>query len=488
MQHPSFASLSTGLSLLVTAFSVVAAAADRPPNVVVILADDLGYADVGFNGARDIPTPNLDRLAASGMRFTNSYVTWVACAPSRASLLTGQDSHRLGFYTNPTPVLAKDQGLPPGIMTVPRALQQRGYITGGIGKWHLGTTDDRHPNRLGFTEWFGFLGGGHDYFPRAHYGAPPPRPWPEHFVNSTLPILRNREPVNQDRYLTDMFSDEAVAFIRRHSGESFFLYLAYNAPHGMWEAPADEQAKLSLDRMNPPAGISREFRRTYAAMITRMDAGIGRVIATLREQQLEERTLVFFLSDNGGGPNVNAQGNPHYPSSNHPLRGFKGTLYEGGIRVPFLASWRGTLPAGVTYDLPVSSLDIGATALALAGGAPPAMRLDGVNLLPHLTGRTKAAPHPRLFWKEQVRGAIREGRYKLITGENVRAPQLYDLEADPSETRSLAAEQPALVARLTAAWQEWNAQMPPPLWQTPPRTEWTKPEYQPALWPEELRR
>ena len=441
------------------------------PNVIVILADDLGYADVGFQGCRDIPTPNLDALAAGGVRCTSGYVTWPACAPSRASIIAGQDSHRFGFYDNPRPVLATDQGLPAGIMTVPRALQQQGFVTGGIGKWHLGSTPDRHPNTVGFTEWYGFLGGAHEYFPRDSYttwckGAKeryPKRPWPEWFVNITLPILRNREPVATQRYLTDHLSGEAVDFIKRHQRDPFFLYLAYNAPHSPYEAPEDEEAKYDLNTMADIEGVTPTQRRTYAAMVSRLDRGVGEVLAALRENGLEEKTLIFFLSDNGGG-----HPGPAYFSSNHPLRGYKGDLYEGGFRVPFVASWKGTLPAGTTYDQPVSSLDISATALALAGGGPAGMPLDGVNLIPHLTGQTNEPPHERLFWKHHSRGVIREGRYKLITGQPKTQRELYDLIADPAETTNLASEKTALVQRLDAAWQGWNAGMPPPAWQRKP--------------------
>ena len=460
-------------------------AAARRPNVIIILADDLGYADVGFQGLGDLPTPNIDRLARGGVRFSSGYVSWCACAPSRAGIITGRDSHRFGFYTNPTPVLAADQGLPPGIMTVPRALQQLGYVTGGIGKWHLGATADRHPNRMGFSEWFGFLGGGHDYFPWEYYGRKiPQRPWPEWFVNGTLPILRNDEPVKADRYLTDLFTDEATAFIRRHKAEPFYLYLAYNTPHSPYEAPKDEEAKFDTQKMAHLDRISAEFRRTYVAMVSKLDQGVGQVVEAVHANGLDEQTLIFFLSDNGGGANSH-DGKPGYPSSNHPLRGWKGTLYEGGIRVPFVASWKGRLPAGTTFAQPVSAFDMGATALALAGGAPQGMQLDGVNILPHLTGQTQAAPHERLFWKEQVRGAIREGRFKLLTGEKNTRRELYDLDADIAESKNLATEKPELVKQLDAQWQAWNRTMAPPLWQTPPQKDWTKPEFQPPPWPEE---
>jgi arylsulfatase B len=462
--------------------------AAEKPNVIIILADDLGYADVGFQGLGDIPTPNLDRLASAGVRCTSGYVCWTACSPSRAGLITGQDPHRFGFYDNPNPVLAVNQGLPPGIMTVPRALQQQGYVTAGIGKWHLGTTPDRHPNRMGFTEWYGFLGGGHEYFPRDTYttwnkGAKtkyPQRPWPEWFVNHTLPIVRNSDTVKTQRYLTDEFTSEAVSFIKRHPQNPFFLYLSYNAPHSPYEAPEDEEALLDVNKMAKVPGVTAAQRRTYAAMITRLDKGVGEVLAALKTSGLEEKTLIFFLSDNGGG-----HSGPGYYSSNHPLRGYKGDLYEGGIRVPFVVNWKGKLPAGSVYQHPVTSLDIGATALALAGGAPAQMKLDGVNLVPFLSGQRKEAPHERVCVKRQGLGMVREGRYKLITGVGKRAHELYDVESDLGETKNLAAENPELARRLDTAWQTWNAQMAPPLWKPVPEKEWKRPEYQPPLMPDE---
>lgn len=482
MRIPYLRLLRACAVLLGTATIASAAIAERP-NVVVILADDLGYADIGAQGATDIPTPNIDRIARNGIRCTEGYVCWPACAPSRAGLLTGRDPHRFGFYTNPTPILAKDQGLPPDVRTFPQVLQKRGYVTGAIGKWHLGSTPDRHPNRMGFSEWLGFIGGAHDYFPWSHYRRPlPARPWPEHFINQTwTPIDRNGTPVTWDGYLTDLFSANAVDFVHRNRAKPFFLYLAYNAPHTPYEAPPDELEKLSLERMASIPGIPAERRRIYAAMITRMDAGIGRVLDALAETRIEERTLIIFLSDNGGGNNLDRNGRPNYPSSNHPLRGYKGELREGGIRVPFLIAWKGRLPAGITYDHPVSALDIGPTILALSGGAAADLPSDGVDLLPYLEGRTRGAPHDRLYWKVHDRGAIRDGRYKLHTSAKPGRVELYDLESDLAETTNLSAQLPEVTRRLDAAWQRWNAEMKPPLWKTPPQSEWSRPEYQPPL-------
>jgi arylsulfatase A-like enzyme len=299
-------------------------------------------------------------------------------------------------------------------------------------------------------------------------------------LNVTLPIVRGNEPVKTDRYLTDQLSGEAVDFITRHQSAPFFLYLAYNAPHSPSEAPEDEEAKYDLEKLTKIDGVTPIQRRTYAAMVSRMDRGVGEVMSALKQNGLEEKTLVFFLSDNGGG-----HSGPEYPSSNHPLRGYKGELYEGGFRVPFVASWKGKIPAGTTCEQPVSSLDIGATALALAGGVPRDMKLDGVDLIPHLTGQKKEPPHAQLFWKLNSRGVIREGRYKLITAVNRPKWELYDLEADPSETKNLASEKPDLVQRLNTAWLSWNTEMPPPAWIKPPESQWGLPQYQGPLWPEE---
>jgi arylsulfatase A-like enzyme len=428
------------------------AAGSRRPNVIVILADDLGYADVGFNGCKDIPTPNLDALAKNGVRCSNGYVSHPFCSPTRAGLQTGRYQQRFGHENNPA-WLPEDTkvGLPLTETFLAKQLRAAGYATGAIGKWHLGAAPCFHPNERGFAEYFGFLGGGHMYLPDEKRQPPKEKTWQ---VEYQIPLNRNKEAVEHVGYMTDILSDEAVAFVGRHKAEPFFLYLAYNAVHTPLQAPGKYLARFPH--------IADEKRRTYAAMNSAMDDGIGRVVAALREYKLEQDTLIFFLSDNGGPITV-------VPCSNAPLRGGKGQVLEGGIRVPFLACWPGTLPAGAVYNEPVCAIDLLPTALALAGAPPPEKPLDGVNLVPHLTGANKAAPHERLFWRTGggVTWAVREGRYKLLSSAKAEKPQLYDLDADIGEARDLAAEKPDVVKRLTAAFEAWNAQLVPPIFESP---------------------
>lgn len=423
------------------------AAQDKPtrrPNIIIILADDLGYADVGFTGCKDIPTPNIDALARGGVIFSNGYVSHPFCSPTRAGILTGRYQQRFGHENNPA-WLPEDThvGLPLSETALPAQLKAAGYVTGAVGKWHLGAAPCFHPNERGFTEYYGFLGGGHMYMPNMKGG-----------VEYTIPIVRNREPQPFDGYMTELLTGEAVSFIKRHKDEPFFLYLAYNAVHTPLQAPEKYLARCKH--------IADERRRTYAAMTVAMDDGVGEVTAALRELKIDGDTLVFFLSDNGGPITV-------VPCHNTPMRGGKGQVFEGGIHVPFAACWPGHLPAGTTYSQPVISLDLLPTTLALAGAKPPEKPLDGVNLVPHLTGENKAAPHERLFWRTGggTTWAVREGKYKLLrTGKN-DPPQLYDLEADIGETRDISAEKPEAVKQLSSAFEAWNAQLVAPLFQSP---------------------
>jgi len=422
------------------------AAAPRRPNLILILADDLGHADVGFHGCRDIPTPHLDRLATTGVRFTNGYVSHAFCSPTRAGLMTGRYQQRFGHENNPI-YNPRDEvaGLPLDEVTLPQVLSAAGYATGIVGKWHLGAAPPLHPMRRGFREMFGFLGGGHDYFKTQLEGEA---------REYLIPIQRDGRPESLTEYLTDALSREAVAFIRRHRADPFFLYLAYNAPHTPQQATDKYLSRFT--------GVQDEKRRLYAAMLSALDDGVGQVLAALRELKLESDTLIFFLSDNGGPIGVNG-------SSNAPFRGAKGTPYEGGIRVPFVMRWPARLPRGRQYRQPVISLDLFPTALAAAGVAPPAGRpLDGVNLLPHVSGKTAAPPHARLFWRQGggAAFAIREGRYKLVKPAEGEV-QVYDLEADAAETTDLAASRPELREKLLQAWQGWNRELIPPRFESP---------------------
>jgi arylsulfatase A-like enzyme len=418
--------------------------APRParPNILLIVGDDMGYADVGFHGCKDIPTPRLDALAASGARFTNGYVSGPYCSPTRAGLMTGRYQTRFGHEFNPGP----RQGLPLGETTLADRLKAAGYVTGLVGKWHLGAPAPMSPQNRGFGEFFGFLGGAHDYFDPAG-------------------VLRGNEQIGELDYTTDAFGREAVDFIERHRNEPWFLYLAFNAVHTPMEATDERLAKFS--------GIADPKRRTYAAMMLAMDEAIGRVLRKVAELSLEEKTLVMFISDNGGPtmPTTTING-----SRNDPLRGSKRTTLEGGIRVPFVVSWPGRVGPGVFHQ-PVIQLDLTATALAAAGvEVKPEWQLDGVDLLPLLDGTRPGAPHNALYWRFGPQMAIRMGNYKLVRYDSqadsrsrvrnqpVTAARLYDLADDIGETKDLAATMPEKVKELQAKWDTWNATLAAPLW------------------------
>lgn len=439
------------LSLLAPATISVGAAPTQtpPPNILLIVGDDMGYADVGFHGCKDIPTPNLDALAAAGVRFTSGYVSGPYCSPTRAGLLTGKYQQRFGHEFNPT----GSDGLPVTETTLADRLKAAGYATGLVGKWHLGFQPKMHPQQRGFTEFYGFLGGEHSYF-------------------DSTSIQRDTTPVKEMDYTTDAFGREAVAFIQRHKENPWFLYLAFNAVHTPMHATADRLAKFS--------GIADKQRRTYAAMMIAMDEVIGHVRQTLAQTGQETNTLICFISDNGGptmkGVTVNG-------ASNLPLRGSKRTTLEGGIRVPFVVAWPGHLKPGVFYS-PAIQLDLHVTALAAAGvEVKPEWQLDGVNLLPFLTGEKTGAPHDALYWRLGQQMAIRAGDYKLVrhdqnadtqTGvqqQPVTAAKLYDLRRDIGETNDLAAAQPEKLRELQTRWNKWNATLATPLWgqsSTPP--------------------
>lgn len=397
--------------------------AAKKPNFIVVLTDDQGYADVGFNGSGDIITPNIDRIATEGTKFTNGYVTYAVCGPSRAGLLTGRYQGRFGFGRNPVIDPTDTQsGLPLSEKMISEVLKPVGYTSSIIGKWHMGTHPQFHPNNRGFDHFYGFLSGGHQYFPEELVFNSIDESG-KNFGWYKTKLMENNKRVETDEYLTDELSNEAVKFIEREQDNPFFLYLAYNAPHTPLQA-----SKQYLDRNTH---IENKDRRTYAAMVTAVDDGVGRILAKLKELNIDDNTLVFFLSDNGG-PGKNA-------SNNAPLRGHKGDYFEGGIHVPFAVRWPGKIPAGVDYSKPVSSLDILATFAGLSDA--PIVKdkpLDGVNLMPYITGKDKGAPHEVLFWRNFDQGtlATRRGNSKAIHSEKV-GDHLYNLDNDLAETTNL---------------------------------------------------
>lgn len=413
------------------------------PNILVILADDLGYADVGFNGCKDIPTPNLDRLAARGVRCTSGYVTHSFCSPTRAALLTGRYQQRFGHENNPA-WLPDDPkvGLPISQTTLPQVLKSVGYVTGCVGKWHLGAHPSLHPNRRGFDEYFGFIGGGHVYVPGAKGN-----------VEYTIPLERNGQKLELNEYLTDTLGKEASAFISQHKAKPWFLYLAFNTPHTPLQTKDEYLARVKH--------IDDETRRNYAAMVVALDEAIGGVLKTLRDHGLEQNTLVWFFSDNGG-PTGRTKAN------NAPLRGAKGQLFEGGVRVPFIVSWPARLPKGKDYPRPALSLDVFATAVALTGAeVPTEHKPEGVNLIPFLSGKNKGSPHERLFWRQSDGSwAVRVGDWKLVSDRGA-PPQLFNLRDDIGEKQDLAASKAEVVARLKSAFDDWNQHNIAPLFENP---------------------
>lgn len=412
--------------------------AARPPNIVLIVADDLGYGELGVQGGTDIPTPNIDSIARHGVRCTQGYVSCPVCSPTRAGLLSGRYQQRFGHEFNPGPPQAADEafGLPPDQVTLSERLKSLGYATGMFGKWHLGFRPELRPTHRGFDEFFGFLGGAHSYLPGGRRN------------DEANPILRGDTAVREPAYLTEAFAREAVTFIEKHRSEPFFVYLPFNAVHAPLQATEINRGRFE--------SIREPRRRTFAAMLSAMDDAVGRVLASLRESDLEKQTLVFFISDNGGPT-------PITTSRNDPLRGFKGQVFEGGIRVPFMVQWKGQLPEGKIYEQPVISLDLHATAVAAAGAEiSPDWKLDGVNLLPYLRGEKSEPPHERLYWRYGEQHAIRQGDWKLLSIGG--SSQLFNLAEDVSEKTDRAGEHPDKVQELTDAWQEWNSQLQEPRW------------------------
>lgn len=414
------------------------ASAPRRPNVVLIVADDLGWGETGMQGGKDIPTPHIDAIAAGGVRFTQGYVTCPVCAPTRAALLSGRYGERFGFEHNPGPEnrASAEFGLPRTEPTLAERLKALGYATGMFGKWHLGYAAGLTPPDRGFDAFYGFLGGAHPYLPGARKQA--------------APILRGATPVEAPPYLTEAFASEAAAFIEANRERPFFVYLPFNAVHAPLQATDPLVARF--------ASIVDPKRRTFAAMLSALDDGVGRVLEALHRLGLEDDTLLVFVSDNGGPT-------PQTSSSNGILRGTKGQVFEGGVRVPFAMRWKGGgVPVGGTYDRPVSTLDLVPTILGAAGATVgPEARLDGVGLLPYLSGEVATRPHPALYWKFGAQRAVRVGDWKLVerAGE---PPALFDLANDPAEANDLSHAQPERIVPLQTLWAVWDQGNQPAAW------------------------
>ncbi|MDA2938726.1 sulfatase [Acidobacteria bacterium AH-259-A15] len=473
--------LSLLLGVSTTSLAQVADEREIKPNILLVVVDDLGYGELGCQGNKQIPTPNIDSIAERGIRFTNAYVSAPVCSPSRAGFLTGRYQTRFGHEFNAIGPQNREKGvgLPLSQKTLAELLKSEGYVTGLIGKWHLGASNGYRALNRGFDEFYGFLHEGHSYVPPQHPGviswfrvsSLPARSgtrlrkgnyvfsshmgYTEPAYDENNPIQRGWEPVAEPQYLTDALAREAVAFIERHASRPFFLYVSFNAPHSPMQAPVKYIQKFE--------SIPDIHRRIFAGMVAALDDAMGRLLETLRRHGLEKNTFIILFSDNGGPTK-------ELTSSNAPLRGGKGDLYEGGIRIPFLLQWQAELPCGIVYDPPIISLDAVPTALAAAGaGERVPENLDGVNLLPYLTGNSDKAPHESLFWRYGPKIALRSGRWKLVHNPSRGRPstfELYDLSTDISETTDLAAKRPEILKRLKKELESYNRQMVNPLWRS----------------------
>jgi arylsulfatase A-like enzyme len=419
------------------ALPVQAAPEPARPNILIMLADDLGYADLGVQGCTDVPTPHIDSIAKSGVRFTSGYVSAPVCSPSRAGLMTGRYQTRFGHELNHPLADRAPMGMPIDQKTAADWMKQAGYVTGHIGKWHLGNPKLPHysPTARGFDESVWFPG----------QGKLPP-----------LTLYRNGkgEKANE-RYVDEAMAREASAFIERHAAHPWFLYVAFLTPHEPLDTPAEVEAEFR--------DITDPARRKCAAMLSMLDKSVGRVLQSLRDSGLENNTLVVFLGDNGAPPKNG--------SRNTPLRGGKGSTWEGGIREPFVMQWKGMIPAGQVVDAPVISLDLLRTALAAARVEVPAeSALDGADLLPFLAGKTQKPPHEALYWRYGPQMAVRAGDWKLTKSYDTdeRPPALrtglYLVAKDAGEQNDLAAKNPEKVQELQKLWDDWNTKNVEPLW------------------------
>ena len=412
-------------------------ASDDRPNIILILADDLGYADVGVNGCQDVPTPRIDSIATNGVRFTHGYANHPVCSPSRAGLMTGMYQHRFGFERNSGPerYAAANFGVPRRIPLLSEKLNGVGYATGMIGKWHIGFREGLRPHERGFDFTYVFHSGARSYYPKTKNGDP---------------LYRNGIRVAKEpAYLTDAFAEESANFIKQNRNDPFFLYLAFNAVHTPMEA-----TNKYLKRF---PNIKDRKRKAMAGMLSAMDDAVGDILDTLETLNLAENTLIMFYSDNGGIPPLNA-------SQNHPFRGMKGTLYEGGIRVPFLFQWPDAIPAGSLYENPVMGFDCHATALSAAGlSDTTATAIDGVDLLPFLKGEQSRVPHEELFWRSGPKHALRMGDWKLVN-ERTGGQVLFNLKEDPQESANLSAQHPSVFREMKARYQTWSRSMMRPQW------------------------
>ena len=435
MSKPTSIPLFAFLSLLVPFAMATGATTPGKPNILFILADDLGYGDLGSYGCEDIRTPNLDQLALDGVRFSDYYANGSVCTPTRAAFMTGRYQHRLGLEDAVT-YQEMGRGLPEDGHTIADALRTAGYVTALVGKWHLGYDMERRPLQQGFDHYFGLLGGNHHYF--------------QHMDRIGVPDLwMGNDAIKRKGYTTDLLTEDAIDFLDTHHDQPFFLYFAHAAPHFPWQGPDDADKLVQPKKQTWQQG----GRKTYAAMVEYMDKSIGLVLAKIDELGLRKKTLVVFSSDNGG----------HTHSRNAPMRDFKGTVWEGGVRVPCIVRFPDILPAGTTTTQVAITMDWTATFRRLAGLGIDLQGEDGMDIFPILTGQ-KPVQGRTLFWRRTNRRArqnvelgrvVRKGNWKLIERDGVE-PELFDLSIDVGETRNLINQHPELASGMTRELDDWE--------------------------------
>jgi len=410
----------------ITLIAANAVMADERPNVLVIMADDLGYNDLGFQGSETFKTPHLDAIAKSGIVFTDGHTAASVCSPSRAGFITARYQQRFGHEANCPP---NGKGMDTSEYTMGQAFQSLGYKSYLVGKWHLGNTKEQYPTTRGFDEFYGLREGSRSFFCK-----------PNEKFNAHS-IEHNGKHIKFEGFLTDRMTDEAIRMMKSSGDTPFFMFLSYTAPHAPLQATKEDLAKAGGD--------------AYRALVQNMDDNIGRVVADLKKRGEYENTIIWFLSDNGGTTGK---------ASNYPLNGKKGIKFEGGQRVPFVMSWPARLKGGKVYKGLTSALDIFPTSYALAGGQEKMPKLlDGVNIWPHVTGVKATPPHDRLFWKKLEGKAMRKGTWKLIITEGLD-PMLYDLSTDLSERNNLAEKEAERVKVMSAELAAWEQEMIAPLW------------------------
>ncbi len=468
----------------------IAKADSNQPNIILLLADDLGYHDISLNGSQFLQTKHIDAMAKEGVYCSKAYVSSPVCSPSRAGMMTGRYQQRFGFqnqlqprylanrleyfgfkafvnsypwdikWMNPVPNKQdiKEQGLPPTEITLAELLKKQGYATGMIGKWHLGSAPYSVPHKRGFDYHYGFYASHSLFAPEGTEGVVDlhnEKDWTDSYIwegqrNGNHAVVRNGEVIEETAYLTNRFTEEAVQFIEQNKDNPFFLYVPFSSPHTPLQAPEEYYNKF--------AHIKDPVKRIYNAMIASLDDAIGVINNKVKELGLAENTLIIFLSDNGGAAYTHA-------TDNKPLKGGKVTTFEGGLRVPFFMQWDKKLKADYQYDNVISSLDVFTTICAVANVELPKDRVyDGVNLLPYIQGEIEGKPHQELYWKAGVTRTVLKDNYKLIFTENGTQQMLYNLEEDPYEKNDLAPQFPKQVAALKQAHFEWSKDFPKADW------------------------